>query len=106
MAKAQRMQVLRANDPIEAVETAPENFLSEAEITEAMAPYVVRGVKVDITDEHWFLTLKKQVRTTKGVVIGEGDIKIQGTRKMPMRDLIHAADEFMVPLTPITPNPV
>lgn len=105
--KALTMRHLQANDAMPSNHTplgVPENFLTEEEINEISAPYVAKGVKLKITDDHWFMTLVKQVRNQKGSVIGEGPITIQGTRKMPMRDLVQAADDFMIPLSPITPN--
>jgi hypothetical protein len=105
MARPRKVAVLQVNESPTPVVVPDTNFLTEEQILEAMQPYEKRGVKIDITDTHWFLTLHKNVCNIHGKVIGGGEVKASGNRKMPVKDLIYSANELLVPITPITQNP-
>lgn len=107
-----KMRHLQANDPFLGSEAnqplttgAPEDYLTEEDINTTLKPYVEKGVKVEFNDDQWFMTLHKQVFDARGRSLGGGPIKYTGTRRMPVKDLITAADELMIPITsvPFTP---
>ncbi|MDE2100403.1 MAG: hypothetical protein KGL39_24335 [Patescibacteria group bacterium] len=97
------VKMLQANDTFEEREQVVPQFLSEEEIKEALKEYTARGVRIELTKDHWYLTLRKEVRDIKGRVIGAGDCRCQGVREMPVKDLLYSAEQLMIPLAETNP---
>ena len=93
---------LQANDTMEYAPKPAMIGLTDEQIEEALQPYKASGVRLELTDTHWLLTLKKDVRDIKGRVIGSGDVKVTGTRQMPIKDFLYSISELLIPITPLT----
>lgn len=101
MGRPKKVQILQANDVIPT--STPINLmepLTETQMLEALQPYASRGVKLDFNDGVWFLTQHKKVYDNKGKSIGSGDVRVCGTRQMPIKDFIYSVRELMIEITP------
>ena len=92
---------LQANDAFTPNEAESESILTEDEMREALKPYEKSGIRLDITDETWFITLRKEARDIKNRVIGSGDCRVAGTRRMPVKDFEYSIRELLIPITPM-----
>lgn len=102
MARPKKVQMLQANDampPAVALVSSIEQ-LTENQMREALQPYASRNVKLDFDDNVWYLTQHKKVYDIHGKVLGSGDVKVCGTRQMPIKDFVYSLRELLIEITP------
>lgn len=99
MARPKKVSILQANDATSYVNPKEVDRLTEEQIRDAAQPFIDRGARLEVTSDHWVLSIRKTVYDLKGRHMGSGDIKICGNFKMPIKDFLFSANELMIPIT-------